>query len=103
MISCEKYTFDPPKVDPNVPLSFQTDIAPIFTAKCAGCHGGGLNPDLRAANAYNSLNNGNYFNRAETDKSIIYTKLYESSHNPKASEGEKQKILVWIIQGAENN
>jgi hypothetical protein len=103
IISCEKYTFDPPTVDPNIPLSFQTDIIPIFTANCAGCHGGSIAPDLRAANAYSSISSGNYINLGEPDKSRIYSKLLETSHSAKASEIEKQKILVWIIQGAQNN
>ena len=59
--SC-KYDFIQPEpvtpIDPNVPVSFATKIAPIFSAgdKCTSCHKtGGQTPDLTAANAFSQI------------------------------------------------
>ena len=55
-LSCEQYVFDPPVWDPDEEVFFAAEILlPIFTAKCIGCHGGSIAPDLRAAEAYASL------------------------------------------------
>lgn len=107
-LSCEKYVFDPPELDPDADVSFATDIAAIFTAKCAGCHGGGINPDLRSANAYASIVTDavpatKYVNTAAPETSLIYTKLSTGSHATIATDIEKQKILKWIQDGAQNN
>ena len=45
--SCEKYSWVIETVDPEVPVLFQTEVQPIFTAKCISCHKGTRNPDLR--------------------------------------------------------
>jgi hypothetical protein len=106
--SCESYSFDPPEVDPEEEFFFAEDIVPIFTAKCVGCHGGGINPDLRAANAYASLVTDavpatKYVNTGTPAESKIYTKLFSGSHATIASDIDKQMILKWIQDGALNN
>ena len=88
--SCTKYNYDPPTVDPNIPLSFETDVLPIFTENCVGCHGGSIPPDLSASEAYE-------------ESSKIYSKLLESGHSANATELEKLIILTWIQQGAKDN
>jgi hypothetical protein len=101
--SCEKYTFTPPEVDPNYAWSLQTDIQPIFSANCIACHGGALSPDLRSGKSWNSLSKGGYVNLpAETSRLYVQIST-NSSHIPKTSGVEKQKILYWITQGAKNN
>lgn len=92
--SCESYSFDPPEVDPDVELFFAADIVPIFTAKCAGCHGGAEDPDLRAANAYAALVTDavpatRYVNTVTPAESKIYTKLL-SGHAPSTTDLEKK-------------
>jgi hypothetical protein len=101
--SCEKYTYNPPAVDPNKEWSLKDDIQPIFTSKCISCHGGALSPDLRSGNSWNSLTKGGYVNLpAETSR--LYVQITtKSSHIPKTSDVEKQEILYWITQGAKNN
>ena len=106
--SCESYSFDPPEVDPDVELFFAVDIVPIFAAKCIGCHGGGINPDLRAANVYASLVTDaipatKYVNIETPAESRLYTKLLSGSHATIATDLEKQMILKWIQDGALNN
>ncbi|MGC9341737.1 MAG: hypothetical protein ACP5E3_03475 [Bacteroidales bacterium] len=104
--SCEKYSFDPPSVDPNEEISFQEVLIPIFESKCAGCHNGSVPPDLRPDEAYESLTGSTRYitddpeNKAE--ESLIYTKLNEG-HAPGISEVELLQILYWVQQGAENN
>lgn len=102
-VSCEKYSWDPPKIDDTIPVSFQNEIAPIFSSNCISCHSGALNPDLRPANAYDALTNGGYINVANPESSKIYSHLLTSPHNTRCSDLEKQKILAWIKQGALND
>jgi hypothetical protein len=102
-ISCEKYTYDPPKLDPNVLISFQNDIAPIFTGNCTGCHGGAIDPDLREGKAFNSLTNGGYLNTTTPESSRLYQQVVSAGHSARTSDIQKQKILAWIKQGALNN
>jgi hypothetical protein len=100
--SCEKYTFSPPVVEPDVDVLFQTEIQPIFTANCINCHGGLFSPDLRDGKAYESLTTGGYVD-LPAENSRLYLKITSSSHLAKTNDLQKQKILVWITQGAKNN
>ena len=101
--SCEKYTYAPPAVDQNYEWSLKDDIQPIFNAKCISCHGGGLAPDLRSDKSWNSLTKGGYVD-LPAESSTLYVQIStNSSHIPKTSDVEKQKILYWIEQGANNN
>ena len=101
--SCEKYTFNPvPPLEPDVDILFQTEIQPIFNSNCVGCHGGLFDPDLRDGEAYESLTTGGYVDLPAED-SKLYKKITSSSHLAKTNELQKQKILVWISQGAKNN
>jgi hypothetical protein len=91
---------------------FSKDIVPLFTANCAlsGCHAsGGHIPNLTAGQAYNSLLNGNYVNKATAESSILYKRLtgvlspampLGAASNPSNING---LVLAWIKQGAKNN
>jgi hypothetical protein len=97
-----------PPVDPNVDVSFSTQIAPIFTSKdCIACHKQGSQaPDLTAPNAYNSIKTMNLANTAAPESSIIYVKPNPDTvpvHYKKYSAAEAQLVLTWIQQGAKNN
>ncbi len=105
LVSC-KYDLieqDQIVIPPNQEISFDTDIIPIFTSGCTDCHDGGIDPDLRANDAYNELNNGGYLNLDNPAESKIYEVLLEGSHRTRASAEEKQLILEWITRGANNN
>jgi hypothetical protein len=100
--SCEKYSYLPPVINTVDTLHFGTDIQPIFTGKCITCHGSITKPDLREGKAYISLTKGNYVDTpGETSK--LYAKMISSGHEPKSSAADKQKVLIWINQGAKNN
>ena len=100
--SCEKYSFTLTKIDPEDPVHFQTEIQPIFTEKCISCHGAAIHPDLRDGNAFQSLTDGGFVELpAETSK--LYLKMTSSGHFAKSSDADKQKVLIWITQGAMNN
>jgi hypothetical protein len=107
--SC-KYDFIQPEpvtpIDPNVPVSFATKIAPIFSAgdKCTSCHKtGGQTPDLTAANAFSQIVPAFVvLDTPETSK--IYTYPGSSAHSWKAyTASEASLVLEWIKQGAKNN
>ncbi|GAJ14748.1 unnamed protein product, partial [marine sediment metagenome] len=58
--------------------------------------------DLRPENSYASLINGGYVDTDNPEDSELIKKLY-GSHDARATETEKQVILLWIEEGAKNN
>ena len=102
MISCEKYSYTPEKINPIDSVRFQATIQPIFSANCLNCHGAIKAPDLRVGKSYKALTTGGYVTLpGETSK--LYTKMIGPDHAPKTSVVDKQKVLIWINQGAHNN
>lgn len=101
--ACEKYTYQPPAVDPNEEWNLSTDIQPIFNSNCITCHGGRVAPDLRAGQSFNSLTRGNYVSEpAETSR--LYMQITtDTDHQKYLTEADRLRILYWIQQGAENN
>jgi len=102
MYSCEKYSYIKPTIDPEEVVSFQTDIQPIFTANCKSCHGAIQIPDLRPGNAYESLTKDGYVD-LPAESSKLYTMMIRADHASRSTDIEKQKVLIWISQGALNN
>jgi len=110
--SCEKaYVMPEPIIppDPNAPpISFATEIIPIFTS-CQGCHPGANALDLSVANAYNQLltdgPNAPYVDIANPTASLLYNKINTggSMNGYIGSQGDIAKILTWITEGAQNN
>jgi hypothetical protein len=100
--SCEKYSYTPEVVNPTDSVHFQAEIQPIFTSNCISCHGAIKAPDLRDGHSYNALTTGGYVN-LPGETSELYTKMIGSDHAPRSSDVEKQKVLIWINQGAHNN
>jgi hypothetical protein len=100
--SCEKYSFLPPKVNPDVTVLFATEIQPIFTSNCVSCHGGSQFPNLSVGKAYSSLTKGGLVT-APGETSKLYVQMTSNSHSPRSSDTDKQKVLFWINQGALNN
>ena len=94
-----------PPIDVTVPISFSTQIVPIFANSCVSCHKtGGQSPDLSAANAYSSIKTMNLVNATTPESSIIYAFPGSSSHSWKGyAASEAQLVLTWIQQGAKNN
>ena len=100
--SCEKYSWMPEKIDPVIPVLFQTEIQPIFNANCISCHGAIKAPDLRDGHSYKALTEGGYVNLpGETSK--LYTKMTGPEHTPRSSDNDKALVLTWINQGALDN
>ncbi len=102
LFSCEKVTLEPESFDFNQPVSFQDDVVPIFEEKCVACHNGSREPDLRTDDAYQTLIEDNYINMSDPEMSEIYTILL-GSHDSRATDLEKNTILAWIKQGADND
>lgn len=100
--SCEKYSYLTPKVNPDITVHFETEIQPIFTAKCITCHGGTQFPNLSEGKAYSSLTKGGFVT-APGETSGLYLQMNSSSHVARSSDTDKQKVLNWINQGALNN
>jgi hypothetical protein len=100
--SCEKYTWTPEVINPVDTVHFQADIQPIFNANCTSCHGAIRRPDLRDGKSYESLTSGGYVDQPG-ETSELYTKMISSDHASRSNDADKQKVLVWINQGALNN
>jgi hypothetical protein len=100
--SCEKFALTYPKVNTTDSLHFSTDIQPVFNGICINCHNGSTSPDLREGKAYNALKNGGYIN-LPGETSRLYVKITGTSHSSRTTDVQKQKILIWINQGAKNN
>ena len=98
-----------PVIDPDDPsqvISFSGDILPIFTSgnNCTACHNGNQAPDLRAANAFASLNTTRYINKTSPGESRIYTLPHpDGGHYKKYTATQAALVLAWIQQGAKNN
>lgn len=101
-VSCEKNVFDPVKIDLTVPVSFQTEILPIFS-KCTGCHNGNKKFDARVDMAYKSIIDWNLVNTDAPESSKFITTVSSTDHPQLLTDVEKQKILAWISQGAKEN
>jgi hypothetical protein len=100
--SCEKYSYTIPVVNTEDTVHFKADIQPIFNANCTSCHGATKAPDLRDDKSYQALTKGGYVNLpGETSK--LYNKMIGADHDPRSSDADKQKVLIWINQGALNN
>ena len=100
--SCEKYSWMPEIINPVDSVHFQAEIQPIFNSNCISCHGAIKAPDLRDGYSYKALTNGDYVNLpGETSK--LYLKMTGPEHTPRSSDVDKQKVLIWINQGANDN
>lgn len=101
--SCEKYTYNPPAVDPNNPWSLANDIQPIFNANCVACHGNRVQPNLTEGQSFNALTRGGYVDRP-ADQSRLFNKIStDPDHMKLVTETERLRIRYWIEQGAKNN
>jgi hypothetical protein len=91
-------------VDPDDPdyveIKFSTDIQPIFTNSCAGCHNASRSPDLRAGFAYTAIVS-QYVTAGNAAGSPLYVKLEGGHQNVAAAN--LTLIKTWINQGAKNN
>ena len=93
-------------------VSLSKDILPVFTKSCAlsSCHASGNHqPDLTAANAYNSLIKGNFLNTATPASSTLYLWLTSKEAEPMPFGAANNPsninalVLAWVTQGAKNN
>jgi hypothetical protein len=102
MSSCEKFAIVPVKINPVDTVHFQVDIQPIFSAKCLSCHGVIKAPDLRDGKSFAALTKLGYINPPDST-CTLYTTMIGADHSPRTSDTEKQKVLIWLKQGAHNN
>jgi len=106
MWACEYETIVPKVVElPDEPVSFATQVAPIFVnANCISCHGAGMSPDLRADKSYNSLVAGGFVDTENPSESKVVTQI-ASGHGTaiNVSAEDKAFLLKWIEEGAKDN
>jgi mono/diheme cytochrome c family protein len=88
------------------PVSYATQIQPIFTNKCVSCHkSGGTAPNLSAGSSYTQVVPA-HVNLTKPEESEIYDfpAPTTSKHAwKKYSSSEANLVLTWIKEGAKNN
>lgn len=85
--------------------SFSSEVLPVFRSSCVSCHDGTITlPDLRDDQAYKSLTLGNYLSVSDPEKSTLITKI-RSGHPYQGAltEGEIQRLISWMKEGAKEN
>jgi hypothetical protein len=95
-----KYDFILPVETPPIdnggePISFATQIVPIFTDNSQA-------PMMSASAAYTQLMPA-YVNTASPASSKLYVNAGSGSHYAKVSSTQAALILQWITEGAKNN
>lgn len=103
--SC-KYDFILPVETPPIdnggePISFATQIVPIFTQQCNSCHNSQA-PLLTASAAYAQVVPA-YVSTSAPSSSKLYVNAQSGSHYAKVSATQAALILQWITEGAKNN
>jgi len=89
-----------PELPSDVDILFGTQIQPIFTNNCTGCHNANRDPDLRAGFAYSALV-PQYVTASNAVASPLYVQL-AGGHQGLATD-KIALIKTWINQGAKNN
>jgi hypothetical protein len=112
MAGCE-YAFvqhaeiDPITPDPDNPISFATQIVPIFTSRCLDCHDTGATaPDLSVANAFSSITSMSLVNISDPTTSKLYDYIQPSTSTHswrKYTATQAGLVLLWIQEGALDN
>lgn len=104
--ACEWETIVPPVIVlPDEPVSFATQVAPIFVeVGCVSCHAGATKPDFRADKSYLSLTGGGFVDTTNPANSKLVIKLNGGHPSPGKLSGEQMALLLkWIEEGAKNN
>jgi len=100
-----KYDFVLPEVVPDIdqdePISFSSQIVPIFAEKCISCHD--AQSPMMGANVAHSQLVPKYVNTANPASSEIYTVATSGNHYAKVSATQGALILKWITEGANKN
>lgn len=91
---------------PPQPVSYKTELAPLFNTKCAlaGCHVSGAHkPYLNTDISYQQIVNGGFVNLLIPKESIFYKKINGEMREYIPSAADRQKVYDWIRNGAPNN
>ena len=91
---------------PPQPVSFSTELAPLFNSSCAiaGCHvSGAHHPYMTTDVSYREIVNNGYVNLALPKQSTLYIMVNGEMSQYIPSQTDKQKVYDWIRNGAPNN
>lgn len=101
-----EYILNPPELptDPGDPdyveIKLSSDIQPLFTANCTGCHSENRAPDLREGKSYDALI-PDFVTKNIAESSLLYT--FTKDGHGGLSANELELIKAWINQGALDN
>jgi hypothetical protein len=110
LTSCYKDVILPEAaVDPDgppQPVSFSTQLAPLFNTSCAlaGCHVTGAHkPYMNTGISYLQIVNGGFVNTDIPKSSILYIQINGDMREHIPSAVDRQRVYDWIRNGAPNN
>ena len=110
--SCEYERVEPVEIDPEIKISFNDEILPIFSTpvgnqkscNSSGCHATGyFAPDLTDENAYSSLFENDMIDTVTPENSVLYESMNSGTMQAYSTPEATETILQWIEQGAKNN
>jgi len=96
-----------PAPTPNAPVSFQSDVLPIFQARCVACHGG--TSGLHLTDYANALRGGDHglvvvSGDVENSRLVRYVVSgYMPYGGPPLSADQIHTLVNWVAAGAPNN
>lgn len=97
---------EPPIViDPDNPITFRADIAPIFVLQgctASSCHGGSVNPaflSITSEAAFNAFA-ATYVTKGNASTSKIYNKISTGSHFATYTSSQLTTMRAWIESDA---
>ena len=98
----------PPPDSTENKISFETEIEPIFVAKCVLCHGvGGIPPVLAVDKAYHSLMSmAGMIDTITPANSILYKEMLPPGGGMVqygSTKANADSVYKWIRQGAKDN
>ncbi|MBS1774289.1 MAG: hypothetical protein JST82_15640 [Bacteroidetes bacterium] len=100
LVSCKQHEVEPPAPTQPCNASYNTDIKPLITTKCAisGCHGSnGLANLADYATLKERADNGNI-------KKYVFTlQMMPPSGATQLTDNEKAKLQCWLDNGALQN
>ena len=101
-----EHILNPPEIptDPGDPgyveIKLSSDIQPLFTANCIGCHGENRDPNLKEGNSYDALI-PTYVTAKDANNSRLFN-MINGGHGGLNAE-QIELIKAWINQGALDN
>jgi hypothetical protein len=89
---------DLPASCPSPPPSYRTDVAPIISARCLGCHAPGKQEASKDFTTY-----PNVFSQRQPILTQVFSCRMPPEGEPRPTAQERAQFLAWLVCGAPDN